>query len=57
MTHRTLLPKPEVRGEGAITYRCARCQEPIKDEPKFHPPLPLTSQTKTYHKEHLPNGR
>jgi hypothetical protein len=52
----TPIPKPEVRGVGAITYRCAACGGPTT-EPVFVPPLPLTIETKTYHKEHAPNGR
>jgi len=52
----TQLPKPEIKGYGTVTYRCAACGELIA-EPVFHPPLPLTSETRTYHKEHLPDGR
>lgn len=51
--------KPEARGfaVGTVTYRCAACGELIDGEAVFDPPLPLTPETKTYHLEHLPDGR
>lgn len=50
------LPKPEIRGVGNVTYRCALCGEFIQGKPEFYPPLPLTANTRTYHKEHVPHG-
>lgn len=55
-----ILPKPEVRGVGHVTYRCAACGELIPEGARFDPPLTLaglTAATRTYHKEHLPHGR
>lgn len=57
MDNVTRLPKPEIRGEGRVIYRCADCKGPIEFNPVFVPQLPLTPQTKTYHREHVPNGR
>jgi hypothetical protein len=57
-------PKPKVRGTGLITYRCAACGNHITTKPWFsdgrnatREPAALTPNTKSYHQEHLPNGR
>jgi hypothetical protein len=57
-------PRAEVRGVGGVVYRCAACGEHINTEPWFsdgrqvsREPLELTPDLKTYHQEHLPNGR
>jgi hypothetical protein len=58
------VPKPEIKGIGAITYRCADCNEQISEDPWFsdgrwvaREPIDLNPDVKTYHQEHLPNGR
>ena len=63
--HQTSLPKPEVKGIGAITYRCAACREQIANEdPWFtdgrwvaREPIELNPDVRAFHKEHLPDGR
>lgn len=58
-------PKPEIRGEGAVTYRCAECGEMIEGEATFsdgqfrYPgfwPLLLNEKVRTFHDQHAPEG-
>lgn len=43
-----LLPKPEVRGEGSIRYRCAECGE------LMDPDQAVLLDGKSFHHEHVP---
>jgi len=51
-----LLPKPEIRGEGHVQYRCADCGELMEPE------AAVIANDQSYHPEHAPkkgidNGR
>lgn len=52
MTDRWLLPKPEIRLTGTVTYRCHQCGELIEDGTVVF--SGAGKQTSTYHPEHLP---
>jgi len=43
------LPKPEIRGEGTVTYRCASCRETVE--------RPVIKDGKPYHPEHIGDQR
>lgn len=42
------IPKPEVRGEGRVLYRCADCGELME------PDTALILNDRSYHPDHLP---
>ena len=53
----------EGMGMGVVTYRCAKCGELIEGQAWFTEggeardhPGELKPDTRTYHKEHLPDG-
>ena len=48
MTAEPLLPKPEVRGEGRVQYRCASC------ETLMDPESAVIVADLSYHPEHAP---
>lgn len=56
--HTAVLPKPELRGTGRVTYRCAACGEPVEDPVYSNgdwvadQPIELTPAVRTYHREH-----
>jgi hypothetical protein len=56
------VPKPEMRGVGHVTYRCADCGQQL-DEPWFSDGtwaareiVDMSPAVRTYHKDHLPAG-
>jgi hypothetical protein len=54
MTSQTRLPKPEIRGEGRVLYRCADCGEMMEPEEA------VIIADLSYHLDHTPennNGR
>jgi hypothetical protein len=42
------LPKPELRGEGQVLYRCAKCSE------LMDPADAVIASGKSYHPDHTP---
>ena len=42
------LPKPEIRGEGRVLYRCASCGEQMEPEDA------VIRNDRSYHPEHAP---
>jgi hypothetical protein len=44
----TQLPKPEIRGEGRVLYRCADCGE------QMEPEHAVIAGGKSYHPDHEP---
>ena len=48
MTAQPLLPKPEIRGEGRVRYRCADCDELMEPEEA------VLVEGRSYHPAHAP---
>ena len=48
MTAQPFLPKPEIRGEGRVRYRCADCDELMEPEDA------VLVEGRSYHPDHAP---